>query len=179
MNRSGGLLWHDRAWRRQGAWRGTCNHIRQWLEQTQPNSRELVIIGASAGWMMPSPWLQGFEKVTTLDIDRWAAPLFRWRHGPALKRSGTQLRCDTGDAIGDLSSLLAAHPDAAVLFDNVFPEGGTAADAERLFRRFSALATLRPMSEEGLVWLGRIGFFMFTTIVMYLYGRRKGVFNFD
>ena len=119
MNRSGGLLWHARAWRRQGAWRGTCNHIRQWLEQTQPNSRELVIIGASAGWMMPSPWLQGFEKVTTLDIDRWAAPLFRWRHGPALKRSGTQLRCDTGDAIGDLSSLLAAHPDAAVLFDNV------------------------------------------------------------
>jgi hypothetical protein len=36
-----------------------------------------------------------------------------------------------------------------VLFDNVFPEGGTAADAERLFRRFSALATLRPMSEEA------------------------------
>ena len=119
MNHSGGLLWHARAWRRQGAWRGTCNHIRQWLEQVQPNSSQLVIIGASAGWMMPSPWLQRFSSVSTIDIDRWAAPLFRMRHGAALKSSGTQLRCDTGDALGDLQTLLAAHPDAAVLFDNV------------------------------------------------------------
>jgi hypothetical protein len=119
MNRSGGLFWHARAWRRQGAWRGTCQHIRQWLEQVHPNSSQLVIIGASAGWMMPSPWLQGFDRVSTVDIDRWAAPLFRMRHGLALKSSGTQLRCETGDALGDLQTLLAAHPDAAVLFDNV------------------------------------------------------------
>jgi hypothetical protein len=119
MNRSGGLFWHARAWRRQGAWRGTCQHIRQWLEQVHPNSSQLVIIGASAGWMMPSPWLQGFDRVSTVDIDRWAAPLFRMRHGSALKSSGTQLRCHTGDALGDLQTLLAAHPDAAVLFDNV------------------------------------------------------------
>jgi hypothetical protein len=69
--------------------------------------------------MMPSPWLQGFDRVSTVDIDRWAAPLFRMRHGSALKSSGTQLRCHTGDALGDLQTLLAAHPDAAVLFDNV------------------------------------------------------------
>ena len=119
MNRSGGLFWHARAWRRQGAWRGTCQHIRQWLEQVHPNSSQLVIIGASAGWMMPSPWLQGFDRVSTVDIDRLAAPLFRMRHGSALKSSGTQLRCHTGDALGDLQTLLAAHPDAAVLFDNV------------------------------------------------------------
>jgi NADH-quinone oxidoreductase subunit A len=48
-----------------------------------------------------------------------------------------------------------------------------------LFPWAATFSNLRPMSEEGLVWLGRIGFFMFTTIVMYLYGRRKGVFNFD
>ena len=119
MNRSGGLFWHARAWRRQGAWRGTCQHIRQWLEQVHPNSSQLVIIGASAGWMMPSPWLQGFDRVSTVDIDRLAAPLFRMRHGSALKSSGTQLRCETGDALGNLQALLAAHPDAAVLFDNV------------------------------------------------------------
>lgn len=29
------------------------------------------------------------------------------------------------------------------------------------------------------IWLFRIFFFMFTTIVAYLYGFRKGVFNFD
>ena len=32
---------------------------------------------------------------------------------------------------------------------------------------------------EALVWLGRIVFFMFTTVVAYLYGYRKGVFKFD
>ncbi len=34
-------------------------------------------------------------------------------------------------------------------------------------------------TSEGLVWLGRILFFLLTTIVAYLYGYRKGVFRFD
>lgn len=34
-------------------------------------------------------------------------------------------------------------------------------------------------TSEGLVWLGRILFFLLTTIVAYLYGFRKGVFRFD
>jgi NADH-quinone oxidoreductase subunit A len=32
---------------------------------------------------------------------------------------------------------------------------------------------------DGAVWLGRILFFMLTTIVAYIYGYRKGVFKFD
>ena len=36
-----------------------------------------------------------------------------------------------------------------------------------------------PQSDAGLIWLGRIFFFLFTTIVAYLYGLRKGVFRFD
>jgi hypothetical protein len=36
-----------------------------------------------------------------------------------------------------------------VLFDEVAPEKGTAADAERLLRRFAAIAALRPMSEKA------------------------------
>jgi NADH-quinone oxidoreductase subunit A len=38
---------------------------------------------------------------------------------------------------------------------------------------------LEPGTREGLVWLGRILFFLLTTIVAYLYGYRKGVFRFD
>lgn len=34
-------------------------------------------------------------------------------------------------------------------------------------------------TSESLVWLGRILFFLLTTIVAYLYGYRKGVFRFD
>jgi NADH-quinone oxidoreductase subunit A len=32
---------------------------------------------------------------------------------------------------------------------------------------------------EGGVWLGRILFFVFTTVVAYVYGYKKGVFRFD
>ncbi len=38
---------------------------------------------------------------------------------------------------------------------------------------------LAPMSHEGFVWLARILFFLFTTVVAYVYGYRKGVFKFD
>jgi NADH-quinone oxidoreductase subunit A len=34
-------------------------------------------------------------------------------------------------------------------------------------------------SENALLWLTRILFFIFTSIVAYLYGWRKGVFKFD
>jgi len=34
-------------------------------------------------------------------------------------------------------------------------------------------------SQEGLVWLFRIFFFLLTTAVAYVYGYRKGVFKFD
>lgn len=40
-------------------------------------------------------------------------------------------------------------------------------------------ANLDPATSEGLIWLGRILFFLFTTVVAYLYGFRKGVFRFD
>lgn len=38
---------------------------------------------------------------------------------------------------------------------------------------------LEPGSDESLLWLARILFFLLTTVVAYLYGYRKGVFRFD
>ena len=43
----------------------------------------------------------------------------------------------------------------------------------------TTFSNLRPMSTDGTIWLCRIGFFMLTTVVMYLYAQRKGVFKFD
>ena len=34
-------------------------------------------------------------------------------------------------------------------------------------------------TSESAVWLGRILFFLLTTVVAYIYGYRKGVFRFD
>ncbi|MEX2219020.1 MAG: NADH-quinone oxidoreductase subunit A [Phycisphaerales bacterium] len=43
----------------------------------------------------------------------------------------------------------------------------------------ATFTNLAPGSENSAVWLARIMFFLFTTVVAYLYGWRKGVFRFD
>ena len=119
MNPSGGLRWHWKAWRSQSLWEPTCQDIATWLAEKPAQRSELLLIGASAGWMMSSAWLAGFRKVTTYDIDPLAGPLFRWRHGKSLTVSGTELLCERGDALNQLGEVLQAHRQALVLFDNV------------------------------------------------------------
>ncbi|MEZ6242856.1 MAG: NADH-quinone oxidoreductase subunit A [Phycisphaerales bacterium] len=48
-----------------------------------------------------------------------------------------------------------------------------------LFPWAVTFANLDPGTSEGLIWLGRIMFFLFTTVVAYVYGYKKGVFTFD
>ncbi|MCC6950706.1 MAG: NADH-quinone oxidoreductase subunit A [Phycisphaerales bacterium] len=43
----------------------------------------------------------------------------------------------------------------------------------------STFPNIAERSDEGLIWLARILFFLFTTVVAYVYGFRKGVFKFD
>ncbi len=43
----------------------------------------------------------------------------------------------------------------------------------------ATFSNLEPGSQTSTVWLMRILFFLFTTVVAYLYGYRKGVFRFD
>ena len=82
---SGGWLWHWRAWQAQVRWAATTQQIARWLGGVSPGSTELLLIGASGGWMMSSAWLQRFRSVRAFDLDRWSAPVFRYRHGPALE----------------------------------------------------------------------------------------------
>lgn len=120
-NVTGGFFWHWQAWRSQANWRPTVEALEAWLQlQTKEKSSDsLVIIGASAGWMMPTNWLCQFKEVHTFDIDPLAAPLFRWRHGKHLRNNGTALTCHTQNALSDLPSLLRDHSKACIFFDNV------------------------------------------------------------
>jgi NADH-quinone oxidoreductase subunit A len=43
----------------------------------------------------------------------------------------------------------------------------------------TTFANIDQHSQAALIWLGRIFFFLFTTVVAYVYGYRKGVFRFD
>jgi len=127
MNLTGGITWHWMAWRSQARWAPTSRAIEQWLlkdgkvfkpaaVESQPS---LLLIGASAGWMMSSEWLSQFARVDTFDIDPLASLLFKWRHGAALKACGTELHCHTQDALQSLPALLSTFPKACVFFDNV------------------------------------------------------------
>ncbi len=81
--------------------------------------RQLVLIGASAGWMLPTDWLTQFEEVHAWDIDPLAAPLFRWRHGRRLTQHGTRLHLHTGDGLTALRWAVQDLPEAFFWFDNV------------------------------------------------------------
>lgn len=120
-NLSGGPAWHWQAWRSQKAWAPTVDALETWMftQTLETSNSELLLIGASAGWMMPSTWLCQFKTVRTFDIDPFAARLFKWRHGSTLKAHGVQLECHTQNALSDLPALLHAHPEACIFFDNV------------------------------------------------------------
>jgi len=127
MNLTGGLAWHALAWRSTKLWAPTHQALEAWLlahaQAFKPKGIEgqpsLLLIGASAGWMMSHTWLQQFARVDTFDIDPLAATLFRWRHGAALKAKGVSLHCHTQDALNNLQHLLDSHPKSCVFFDNV------------------------------------------------------------
>jgi hypothetical protein len=93
--------------------------ISDWLLAQAMPRRQLVLIGGSAGWMLPTEWLTQFEEVHAWDIDPLAAPLFRWRHGQALKREGTRLNLHTGDGLAQLDEWTRNLPTAFFWFDNV------------------------------------------------------------
>jgi hypothetical protein len=100
-------------------WSPTHAHIASWLASVQPHSNQLLLLGPSAGWMLPSAWLQRFESIHAMDMDPLARGLFTWRHGPALKAAGVLWQYHSGDALAELPRLLTAHPKACVLFDNL------------------------------------------------------------
>jgi hypothetical protein len=162
MNLTGGIAWHWLGWRSQASWAPTSHAIEQWLllnaqvfkpveVQGQPS---LLLIGASAGWMMSSQWLEQFAKVDTYDIDPLAAVLFKWRHGAALKVAGTELHCHTRDALQDLPSLLSSHPKACVFFDNVLGQlrfQNLATDWQLVERRLKQFKVLLKGREWGSI----------------------------
>jgi hypothetical protein len=119
VNPSGGLRWHWRAWRSAALWAPTNAQIACWLAGVQPHSKRLLLLGPSAGWMLPTDWLLRFESIDAMDIDPVAGWLFGLRHGPALKAAGIRWHYQTGDALAALPRLLMAHPRACVLLDNL------------------------------------------------------------
>ena len=116
---TGGLNWHVHAFQSQKRWQPTVAHIEHFLVRCQPHHTHLLLMGCSAGWMMPTAWLTKFSQIDAYDIDPLAQRLFNWRHGRALRHSQTQIRHHRQDAMAHLPELLAKHPQASIWFDNM------------------------------------------------------------
>jgi len=116
---TGGLNWHVQAYMSRKRWQPTVQLIEQFLTLVQTRSEHLVLIGASAGWMMPPSWLARFQRIDAYDIDPLAAWLFDLQHSKRLKAQGIALHHHRQDALATLPEVLKEHPKACIWFDNV------------------------------------------------------------
>lgn len=126
---TGGLAWHIQAMGSKNRWANTKAQIQTELMRvfslthTSPVQarahQSLLLIGASAGWMMSGDWLSNFKEIHTFDIDPFASLLFRLNHSKRLNKSGTALYFHCTDALDQLDRILSSHPGAWIWFDNV------------------------------------------------------------
>lgn len=116
---TGGLNWHVHAHYARKRWQPTVQLVDQFLAQVTPKSDHLLLIGGSAGWMMPPSWLVRFKRIDAYDIDPLAPWLFDWRHGRRLRAMGIEVHHHRLDALVALPEILKEHPQACVWFDNV------------------------------------------------------------
>jgi hypothetical protein len=131
---SGGLEWHLRALRyRTRLWAGFRDELRGWLAEWHPAARDLLLVGASAGWCLPDAFLTRFQRIDAVDLDPLAPVLFRALHGRPLAAARTALRFERVDVFTRLPDLLACHPHHAVLFANLL--------GQRRFHRADVAAT--------------------------------------
>lgn len=118
---SGGALYHWRAYRNRHAWRGFTEALAAWLDEWKCPREELILIGPSGGYTLPTAWLKTFSQITAYDLDPLAPLFFRRRH------RGVKARFHRQDMFWESSSLslaplreeLAHRPQAAVLFSNI------------------------------------------------------------
>lgn len=125
-NPTGGLGYHLSALRRRGAWAPFARCVARWLAEWSPSETTLMLVGPSGGHCLDPVFLRRFAHVVAVDIDPFAPWFFRWRMRDALR--GVTLAWDPRDHlspgargfdVAPLRALLAAHPEAAVLFCNI------------------------------------------------------------
>ena len=156
-DRSGGLNWHLRALARRGKlWRPFRDELANFLARWQPSTQSLILAGPSAGWCLPPAFLTRFDRIVAVDPDPWAKFLFRRLHPEA-----RIVRWIKGDFFAVMPDLLAAEPDAAILFCNMLGQlrfaGRDAEDADRLIAGIAPALAGRPWASFHELLSGETG----------------------
>jgi hypothetical protein len=150
-NPTGGWWWHARAWRRQGLWQPTTQHLHRWWLQTAPQAPRLVLIGASAGWMMSDVWLTRHKEIETWDIDPWSGRLFKWRHGAAMRAAGVRWTHHSGDAWSHTDEWVRDSAESVFWFDNILGQLRFALGLDQARTRIESVQRLMQGTRWGSV----------------------------
>lgn len=143
------LRWHLRAWQSQGRWARTRAAIAAWLAQAPAGHEDLLLFGASAGWMMDDAFLGRFRRIDAIDFEAAAGHLFKLRHQRVIRQKSLKVRFHQAEALSRLEEFLALRPQALVLFDNVL--GQYTLTCRDIERAESTLAGLHPRL-AGRAW---------------------------
>lgn len=122
---SGGWRWHLEAWRSQRRWAPTRAALASWLAGWQPPQRALLLVGPSAGWLLPPALLARFDRVDALEPDPLAGWLLRRRFPhPDMRLLATDYLAPGGEILAPrgLAALAAAFPHHAVLWCNLLSQ---------------------------------------------------------
>jgi hypothetical protein len=119
MSRSGGMVYHWRAYRyskntSESLWSSHLEGVQKFLAAWNPPEKSLVLIGPSGGYSIPKSFLEKFEKVTAIEPDFLARTIFekRFEMKPIWVKSGISFR--------NLESLQKIIPEnSAILFSNI------------------------------------------------------------
>lgn len=118
---TGGALYHLKALRyRRRLWAPFRRSLHRWLDDWNPRSRRLIVIGASGGHTLPTEWLRRFDRVDAYDIDLLAPWTFARNH--QLKNIEFHLKdavFSEGRFDSDLTRSLIEDADAAILWANI------------------------------------------------------------
>ena len=102
------LRWHLRALRSQSRWARTRAVIADWLAQAPEGHEDLILFGASAGWMMDDAFLARFRRIDAVDFEWAAAPLFSWRHASVIRERRIAVTFHRTEAIAQLGDSIDA-----------------------------------------------------------------------
>lgn len=134
FNPTGGLIYHLRARRYQDSlWAPFRQQVAQFLDDWHPREKELLILGPSGGYTLPSDFLERFEKLYLFDPDPWAPIFFRKNHpGLNVEWSRKNLIFQSKKFAPELLTDWLKNKNVAVLFSNLLGQLPLIGDSDHL-----------------------------------------------
>jgi hypothetical protein len=124
FNPAGGLSYHLKALRYYRNWTNFRSDLQRWLEGWGISKEEIFLIGPSAGYTLPPPWLNTFKSRTAIEPDPIARLAFSQRFGKTNWLTTKWFKVDYASLSGffslkEFEKLCHEHPKAPFLFCNI------------------------------------------------------------